>query len=171
MAVITPPRPEVSLDAFDVLRRAPLLKSFTDVGVRILASAMERRSAGRGTYIFRGGEPSSALSIIARGTVQLFPREGGAPLGELGLGEALSGYALLGGGEHLVSCMASNDVELVELTIAAFRRLSKEKPQASLKLVLALAADLGERIQDARVPLREFLLWQLSRRQSEGGGR
>src|SRR5262249_17819591 len=149
--------------AFDALRRAPLLKSFTDVGVRILAGAMERRSVGRGTYVFRAGEPSSALSIVARGTVQLYPREGGAALGAPGFGEARSGYALLGGGEHLVSAMAANDVELVELTIANFRKLSKEKPQASLKLVLALASDLGERIQDARVPLREFILWQVSR--------
>ena len=159
-----PPRPELSLDAFATLRAAPLLRGFTEVGVRILAAVAQRRTVGRGTYVFRSGEPASSLKFIARGMVQLVPREGGAPLGELGPGEALSGFSLLGGGEHLISALAATDVELLEITVAEFRKLALEKPQASLKLVLALATDLGERVQDARVPLREFLLWQLSKR-------
>ena len=156
--------PELQTDPFEALRRAPLLRGLTDVGVRILAQVAQRRAIGRGAYVFRSGEPASALLIIARGSVQLLPREGGAPIFEAGVGEALSGFALLGGGDHLLSALAGAEVELFEITIAAFRRLSQEKPQATMKLVLALAADLGARVQDARVPLREFLLWQLSRR-------
>ena len=172
MAGNSPPRPEVNVDPVGSLRRSSLLREFTDVGIRILAGAMSRRSVGRGTYLFRSGEPATALSIIAHGSVQLLPREGGAALGELGPGEALGGFSLLhAAGEHLLSALAAADVEVLELTIPAFRRLQKDKPQASLKLVLAVAADLGERLQDARIPLREFLLWQISKRQAEGPGR
>jgi CRP-like cAMP-binding protein len=172
MAGIVPPRPQVDIDPIEALRRAPLFRGFTPVGLNILAAAMVRRSVGRDTYVFRSGEPASALSIVARGTVQLLPREGGASLGELGPGEALGGFSLLGSaGEHLVSALAANDVELLELTIPAFRKLQQDKPQAGLKLVLALGADLAERLQDAKVPLREFLLWQVSKRQAEGQGR
>ena len=167
MGGIVPPRPEVVFEPADVLRRAPLLREFTQVGIKILAAAMVRRSVGRGTYVFRAGEPATALSIVARGQVQLLPREGGAALAELGPGEALAGFALLHPSEHILSALAATaDVELLELTIPAFQRLQREKPQACLKLVLALAADLGERLQDARVPLREFLLWQISKRQA-----
>ena len=172
MGVIVPPRPEVVFEPSDVLRAAPLLREFTPVGIRILADAIARRSVGRGAYVFRSGEPATALSFVARGTVQLLPREGGTALAELGQGEALGGFALLHPtGEHLLSAYAATDVELLELTVPAFHRLQKQKPQASLKLVLALAADLGERLQDARVPLREFLLWQISKRPAESQGR
>lgn len=171
MAGIVPPRPQADLDPVEALRRAPLFRGFTPVGLNILAQAMARRSVGSGTYVFRTGEPASALSIVARGTVQLLPREGGAPLGELGPGEALGGFSLLSTGEHLVSAMAASDVELLELSLPAFRKLQQDKPQAGLKLALALGADLAERLQDAKVPLREFLVWQVSRRQAEGQGR
>jgi hypothetical protein len=63
-------------DRFQALRVAPLLREFTDVGVRILAVASKQRTVGRGTYIFRSGEPADGLSIIARGTIQLRGREG-----------------------------------------------------------------------------------------------
>ena len=165
------PTERVEVDAFEALRRAPLLKDFTEVGVRILAAASRQRTVGRGTYAFRSGEPAAALSIIARGSLQLLAREGGAPLGELGVGEALGGFSLLGGGEHLLSAYAASDVELVELALPAFRRLQQDKPQASLKLLLALASDFAERLHDARIPLREFLLWQVSKKQAEGVGR
>jgi len=165
----TPPTGDI--DPFDALRRSQLLAGFTDVGVRILAGAVARRSAGRGTYIFRSGEPSTGLLFIARGKVLLVAREGGAPLGELSEGETLAGFSLLGAGDHLVSALAVNDVELLELSIVAFRQVSREKPQAGAKLVMALASDLADRLRDARGPLREFLLWQVGRRQSEGPSR
>ena len=159
-----PPQPEVNIDAYATLRTAPLLRGFTEVGVHILAQIAQHRWVGRGTYLFRSGEPATALAFIARGQVNLLPREGGVPIGELGPGEALAGFSLLAGGEHLISAMALTDLDVLEISVQAFRRLAQEKPQASLKLVLALATDLGDRIQDSRVPLREFLLWQISKR-------
>lgn len=152
------------------LRTAPLLRDFSDVGVRILALAGQARTVGRGTYAFRAGEPSIALSFILKGTVQLLPRDGGGVLGEMTTGDTLGGFSLLlqgQGGEHLLSVMAVSDVELLVLTQEKFEALQKAKPRASLKLLLALAHDLGERMRDAKAPLREFLVWQVGKRQSE----
>lgn len=164
MAQQQAPRPEIFIDAFEVLRKTSLLRSFTEVGLRLIAGASQRRSVARGTYVFRSGEPGTALHVIARGQVQLLARDGGTPLTELGPGEALGGLALLAGGEHLVSALALSDVELVELSIPAFKKLGAAKPQTGMKLLTALATDLGERLVDAKVPLREFLLWQVSKR-------
>lgn len=150
------------------LRASILLRDFTDVGVRVLAAATMQRTVGRGTYAFRGGEPSSALSFLIRGTLQLLPRDGGAPLGELSAGDTLGGLCLLVGGEHLLSALASSDVQLLELDQEAFAGLQKTHPGTALKLTLALAHDLAHRLRDARGPLREFLVWQVSRRQNEG---
>ncbi|HYZ89369.1 MAG TPA: Crp/Fnr family transcriptional regulator [Myxococcales bacterium] len=157
------------MDRFAALRASSLLTDFSDVGVRILAESCEERSVGRGTYAFRAGEPSTALVFIGRGTLQLQVREGGQPLGEVKAGDTLGNFALLAEGEHLLSAWAATDVELAVLERESFEALRKQKPQASLKLMLALAHDFGERLRDARGPFREFLAWQVSKRQTDGG--
>lgn len=151
------------------LAASPLLKGFTPVGLRILAEAATGRMVFRGTYAFRAGEPSIGLSFIVKGTVQILARDGGASLAELAAGDTLGGLSLLSsGGEHLVSAMALSDVELLELSRASFEELGKTRPRTCLKLTLALAGDLADRLREAKGPLREFLVWQISKRQSEG---
>jgi CRP/FNR family transcriptional regulator, cyclic AMP receptor protein len=157
------------MDRFTALRGSSLLRDFSDVGVRILAEACEERAVGRGMFAFRAGEPSTSLYFIGRGTVQLQAREGGQPLGELKAGDTLGNFALLAEGEHLLSAWAATDVDLAVLGRDSFEMLRQQKPQASLKLMLALAQDFAERLRDARGPLREFLAWQVSKRQAEGG--
>jgi len=153
------------MDKFAALRGSALLRDFSDVGVRILATACEERPVGRGTYAFRAGESSDGLYFIGRGTVQLQTREGGQPLGELRSGDTLGSFALLGEGDHLLSAWAATDVELVVLYRESFEVMRKQKPQAGLKLMLALAQDFADRVRDAKAPLREFLAWQVSKRQ------
>jgi CRP-like cAMP-binding protein len=153
--------------AFAALRAAPLLNEFTDVGVRVLARAVGLRAVGRGTYAFRAGEPTSELSFIARGSLEMLAREGGSPLGELGVGDSLGGFSLLGESEHLISARAVSDVELLVLPRERFETLRTEKPGTALKLLMALAKDFGERVREARAPLREFLAWQVSKRRVE----
>jgi len=159
--------PEV-IDKHAALRAASLLRDFTDVGLRILAEKSAQRSVGRGTYAFRAGEPSDALCFIAKGMLQLVPRDGGVPLGEAGAGDSLGGMSLLVEGEHLLSALAATDVELLQLPKAAFEELKQTHPRTALKLTLALAQDLAERLREAKSPLREFLVWQISKRQTEG---
>src|SRR5712691_5889683 len=108
------------MDRFAALRGSLLLRDFSDVGVRILAAACEERAVGRGGYVFRAGEPSSALCFVGKGTVQLQAREGGAPLGEIAAGDTLGNFALLGDSEHLVSALAATEVELAVLQRESF---------------------------------------------------
>ncbi len=155
-------------DKLAALRGAPLVRDFTDVGLRLLAEATTERSVGRGTYAFRAGEISQTLAFVTTGTLQLLGREGGTPLGEVAAGDTLGGLALLTSGEHLLSALAETDVELLELSRVAFDELQKSRPRVCLKLTLALAHDIADRLVEARGPLREFLIWQVSRRPAEG---
>ncbi|MCA1826548.1 MAG: Crp/Fnr family transcriptional regulator [Myxococcales bacterium] len=157
--------PEV-VDKMEALRAMPLLREFTDVGLRILADVSQQKSIGRGTYAFRAGDASDALYFVAKGRLQLLPRDGGAPLGEITAGDTLGGFCLLTEGEHLLSAMAINDVELLELSQEAFENLKASHPRTALKLTVALAQDLAERLREAKGPLREFLVWQISKRQA-----
>jgi CRP-like cAMP-binding protein len=148
------------------LRASQLLREFTDVGVKILAGIASQRSLGKGTYAFKAGEVSDRLSFVAKGSLQLVPVDGGAALGHVVFGDTVGGMALLVDGEHVVSAVAANDVELVEISRAAFDEMKRTHPRTALKLTLALAQDLAERLREAKGPLREFLVWQIGRRQS-----
>jgi CRP/FNR family transcriptional regulator, cyclic AMP receptor protein len=161
--------PSLQIDKHAALRSIELLREFTDVGLRIIAEASQPRSVGRGTYAFRAGEPSDSLWFVARGTLQLLPRDGGAPLGEVPAGDTLGGFSLLAEGEHLLSAMAVTDVELLQLSHEAFEALKTSHPRTALKLTVALAQDLAGRLREAKGPLREFLVWQISKRQSPDG--
>lgn len=160
--------PAEVVDKHASLRESSMLHEFTDVGIRILAEASQQKRVGRGTYAFRAGDPSDSLWFIAKGTLHLVPRDGGAPLGDVVAGDTLGGFSLLAQGEHLLSAMALTDVELLQLSAAAFEELKTSHPRTALKLTIALAQDLAERLREAKGPLREFLVWQISKRQSEG---
>lgn len=149
------------------LRGALLLRDFTDVGVKILAEIAEQRSVGEGTFAFKAGDPSDALAFVAQGTLHLMPHEGGAALAEVVSGDSLGGMSLLVEGEHLLSALAATDVELLQISRAAFEEMKRTHPRTALKLTLSLAQDLAERLREAKGPLREFLVWQISKRQSE----
>ena len=150
------------------LRASQLLREFTDVGLKILAEVAIARSVGRGAYAFKAGEESQALSFVVSGTLHLIPADGGAALGEMGAGDCVGGLSLLVGGEHVVSALAATDVGLFEISRPAFEGMKKTHPRTALKLTLALAQDLAERLKETKGPLREFLIWQIGKRQAEG---
>jgi CRP-like cAMP-binding protein len=156
------------IDKPAALRAAHLLREFTDVGINILAELSTHRSVARGIFAFRAGDASDALSFVAKGTLQLVPRDGGAPLGEVAAGDSVGGMSLLVEGEHVLSAVAASDVELLQLTRPVFEEMKKTHPRTALKLTLALAQDLAERLREAKGPLREFLVWQIGKRQQEG---
>src|SRR5437764_10056508 len=131
--------PQEKIDKHAALRASLLLHDFTDVGVRILSEHAVQRTVGRGTYAFRAGEASEALAFVAKGTLQLVPRDGGASLAEVKAGDTLGGMSLLVEGEHLLSAIALNDVELLQLPRPAFDKLKETHPRTALKLTLALA--------------------------------
>jgi CRP-like cAMP-binding protein len=152
------------VDKHRALRAVPLLRGFTDVGVRILAEASAHRRVARGAYAFRAGDPSESIAFIAKGRLQLVARDGGTSLGEVSDGDTLGGMALLLEGEHLISAIATTDAELLDLPKNAFEQMKSTHPRTALKLTLALAQDLAERLSEAKAPLREFLAWQSSKR-------
>jgi CRP-like cAMP-binding protein len=154
------------VDKAVALRASQLLRDFTDVGVKILAGIAAQRSVGKGTYAFKAGDVSDRLSFVAKGSLQLVPLEGATALGHVVFGDTVGGMALLVDGEHVVSALAANDVELVEISRAAFDEMKRTHPRTALKLTLALAQDLAERLREAKGPLREFLVWQISKRQA-----
>ncbi len=142
----------------EALQRCALFKDFTETGLKIFASVAVEKTFAPGTPIFVENMQGDALFIVKSGMVRITQRDGPAEreLGVLGAGEHLGELALLGKSVRLVSAVASTPCEVLEISQRDFVRLQPQKPQACLKLALAIAADLAAKIADNREALREL---------------
>ncbi|BDG07266.1 cyclic nucleotide-binding domain-containing protein [Anaeromyxobacter paludicola] len=147
------------MTVLESLRRCLLFKDFTDTGLQIFAAVARERAVPAGTPLFVEGMVGESLFIVRSGTVRLAHKVSGAerPLGTAGAGDHLGALSLLAPSHRACSAVAESACELLELQQADFARLGPQKPQACLKLALAIAADLARRMADAREPLREAL--------------
>jgi CRP-like cAMP-binding protein len=146
------------MTALEALARAPLFKDFTETGLKIFAAISQEKAIPAGTPIFVENMVGESLFIVKSGTVRITQRagDGEKELAVVGAGEHLGAVALLGKGVRLVSAVAATACEVVEITQRDFVRLQPQKPQACLKLALAIAADLAERVAGNRDALREL---------------
>jgi CRP/FNR family transcriptional regulator, cyclic AMP receptor protein len=145
--------------AFDALRHAALFRDFTETGLRIFAGIAQEKSVPAGSPLFVENMVGESLFIVRSGKVRITQRtpEGDRELATVGAGEHLGELALLGKSVRLVSAIAATPCEVVEITQRDFVKLQPQKPQACLKLALAIAADLAAKVSDSRDVLRELL--------------
>ncbi|HSD19376.1 MAG TPA: cyclic nucleotide-binding domain-containing protein [Anaeromyxobacter sp.] len=146
------------MTAFEALKRADLFSDFTETGLRIFAGIAVEKSIPAGTPLFVENMVGESLFIVKSGTVRLTQRtpEGETELAVVGAGEHLGAVALLGRSVRLVSAIAATACEVVEITQRDFIRLQPQKPQACLKLALAIAGDLAAKVTENRDALREL---------------
>ncbi len=140
----------------EVLQRCALFKDFTEVGLKIFAEIAVPKTVPAGSPLFVESMVGESLFIVKSGTVKV-TRKGAAgeqELGILGPGEALGSLTVLAKGVRLVSAVAATPCEVVEIAQRDFFRLAPEKPQACLKLSLAIAADLARQVSEGRDLLR-----------------
>jgi CRP/FNR family transcriptional regulator, cyclic AMP receptor protein len=146
------------MTALEALQRAPLFKDFTETGLKIFAAIAQEKAIPAGTPIFVENMVGESLFIVKSGTVRLTQKtaEGERELGILGAGEHLGELALLAKSVRLVSAVAATQCEVLELSQRDFARLQPQKPQACLKLALAIAADVAAKAAETRDLLREL---------------
>ena len=139
-----------------VLQRSTLFKDFSETGLKIFAAIATEKAVPAGTPLFAENMVGESLFILKSGTVRITRREGTTEheLATLGPGEHLGALALLAKSARLVSAVAATPCEVVELSQRDFYRLQPQKPQACLKLALAIAADLAQRMSENREALR-----------------
>lgn len=147
------------MTAIEALRRSALFRDFTDTGIRIFAGIAQEKAVPAGTPLFVENMVGDSLFIVKSGTVRITQRGDGGEreLAVVGAGEHLGEMALLGRSVRLVSAVAATACEVVELRQSDFVRLQPQKPQACLKLALAIAADLAAKVSDTRELLRDLL--------------
>ena len=142
----------------DVLEKNALFKGFTEIGLKLFAALGEEKSFPAGAPLFVENMVGESLFIVKSGTVRITQRaaDGERELAILGAGEHLGALALLGRSVRLVSAIAATQCEVLEITQRDFARLQPQKPQACLKLAVAIAADLAAKVADNRDLMRDL---------------
>ncbi len=140
------------------LSRCELFKGFSETGLGIVAGAATERAVAPGVPIFVEGMASDALFVVTAGRLKILVKdEGGADveLGQLGPGEAVGQLALLQpSGTRLATAVAVEASTVVELRSRDFLKLQAQKPQACVKLMMAIAAQLGRALEQNRDVVR-----------------
>jgi CRP-like cAMP-binding protein len=135
-----------------VLQGAPILRSFTDTGLQILAAIAQEKRLPTGTPLFVENMQGDAMYVIASGTVRIAMRRSDGreqKLVTLGAGDSLGEASLLRVGPRLCSAVAETEVVVVEIARRDVMNLQRTRPQACLKLLMSVTEALGERLRDA----------------------
>jgi len=144
------------MTAMEALQRSSLFREFTETGIRIFASIAQEKTIPSGAPLFVENMVGESLFIVKSGTVKLTQHtpEGEREIGAVGPGDHLGEMALLVRSVRLVSAVAETPVEVLEIAHRDFVRLQPQKPQACLKLAVAIGADLSARVTELRERLR-----------------
>ena len=140
----------------EALQKSSLFHEFSETGLKIFAAIATEKSIPAGAPLFAENMVGESMFIVKSGTVRITTGDSGnnRALAVLGAGEHLGELALLARSVRLVSAVAETPCELVEIAQRDFYRLQPQKPQACLKLALAIAADLARKMSEGSDALR-----------------
>ncbi|PZR14003.1 MAG: cyclic nucleotide-binding domain-containing protein [Archangium gephyra] len=147
------------MTAAEALRACGLLSGFTDTGIQILASICTARSYPAGTLLFAEAMVSDSMLVIGEGRVALSTKgeRGDLPLGELSTGDWLGELSLINPGQRMCTATAVTTVTAVEIRQAEFQKLVATKPQACMKLLMAICTQFGAKVAANRDALRSLV--------------
>jgi CRP-like cAMP-binding protein len=148
------------MDAAAALRSSPLLAGFTETGVSILAQIASSRTYPAGTPLFVENMVSDTLIVIGDGRVALSTKnERGTELsmGELTAGDWLGELSLISTGQRQCTATALTTVTAFEIRQADFQKLMSVKPQACIKLLMAICTTFGKKIITSKEAIKTLL--------------
>ncbi len=147
------------MTAAEGLRACGLLSGFTDTGIQILAGICSPKSYPAGALIFAETMVSDSMLIVGEGKVVLSTRgeRGDLSLGELGPGDWLGELSLITPGQRLCTATAASAVTAFEIRQADFQKLVATKPQACMKLLMAICTQFGLKVAANKDALRSLV--------------
>lgn len=145
-----------TLDAEDLFSETNLFRGLSTEEVREIVRVSEQRTVEPGDRLFTQGDEAQALYMIQSGEFEVsahteFGDE--VVLAHLGPGAVVGEMALLEGGARSASVEALSECVIFQLSHDAFDALRAKRRHSAYKLILNLAATLGDRRRqaDARV--------------------
>jgi len=135
-----------------VMRRLPVLKSFSDMELEVLSTVFAVKRYKGGQLLCREGDGYASFFIVVTGDVLSFKQLGGDKRVELGTtvpGGLLGHQSLIQGGKRRISKQAMVDTIVLELNRADFQRLFQANNQFAYKVLDFIITDLSQRLRHA----------------------
>jgi CRP-like cAMP-binding protein len=151
------------MDVFPYLKANPLLRGFTEDGVRIIQAVCAPRTLDPGMPIFVERMMGESAFLLCAGEVSVSVTRNNMEreIGIITAPDAFGELSLVQPGPRRVSTKARSQVLLLEVPRRDFLRLQQQRPQACLKLMMnitetfaqksILAAGLLERLADSAI--------------------
>lgn len=141
-----------------ILRRVPLLASFADDQLRLLAFSAENRRLAAGTRLFSAGDRADSGYVVASGAVELMVTRGriDVSIARLEPGELVGALALVVDGVRPNAAVVAEDSELIQIRRVLFRRMLEEYPEAGIRMRDHFAGEL-KTTTDALMRVRDRL--------------
>jgi CRP-like cAMP-binding protein len=140
------------MDDLDILAASELFAGVPKERLEPLAPALRRRTFGRGTYLFRAGDPPAAAYIVITGLIKStrVNADGEEVINRIyGTGEAVGHFWLLDdGGQRMYDCIAIEDSDVLVIAREPLQYLLERNPKLLRRLATALLGrlrlDFGE---------------------------
>ena len=146
-------------DILALLKQVPI---FTDLKPRELAEVekiMHRRRYKKSEPIIRMGDPGLGMYIIAKGSVDIIEEDnkgGSRTLAKLKDGSFFGDLALLDESPRSASAISNEECDIIGFFRPDFLDLLDRKPKLGIKVLLALAKTIGERLRRTDEMLMEI---------------
>jgi CRP-like cAMP-binding protein len=129
-------------DWLPVLAEVSLFKELSRRHLRRIAALARTKRYSAGTRIVRAGDPGNAFYVIVDGSARVLPPTGRSK--PLRAGDWFGEMALLDGAPRSADVSATDDVLVLWIGTAGFRKLLRSEPQLSEALLRTLAARLRD---------------------------
>lgn len=122
------------------LKRFALMAELGEDDLAILEDLLEAHSVPKGRQLFREGQESDGLLLVADGALRMTSGRAG-DLGLLEAGGALGGLSLVVVGPREFTVKAEEASEILTLSRTAFHRFADDAPRAAVRLLETLVRD------------------------------
>ena len=127
--------PLYMMEGMEALKTSNLFGSLSEVELKTLFQAAERRPFQDGDQLVKKGDPLDALWVLTSGRVELAK---GGPLVEQGAPSYFGERSLASTGPSPLECRAVAEGEALRFTRANLLKLSREQPKLGVKILWAL---------------------------------
>jgi len=137
-------------DIFTTLKKVPVFSDLTPKELTEVEKIVHRRRYKKNETIIHEGEPGLGMYIIVKGSVEIVEEDekaGKRTLANLSDGSFFGDMALLDEDPRSASAIALVDSDILGFFRPDFLDLIYRKPKLGIKILLALARVIGERLR------------------------
>ena len=137
-------------DIFTLLKQVPIFSNLIPKELVEVEKIVHRRKYKKSEPVIRMGDPGLGMYIIVKGSVEIIEEDekaGRRTLAKLTDGAFFGDLALLDESPRSASAIALEDSDIIGFFRPDFLDLLSRKPKLGIKVLLALAKVIGERLR------------------------